>query len=107
LLANAHRKQAISNKSFGFDNAYTRPLLSSASMSHVSPAFAPVFGNCIKLLRKVLYTESGQPFLVAGSGTLGWDAVAANLIEKDEKAVSRNSCSFGLDLADCQARLWL
>jgi alanine-glyoxylate transaminase/serine-glyoxylate transaminase/serine-pyruvate transaminase len=68
-----------------------------ASMSHVSPAFAPVFGNCIKLLRKVLYTESGQPFLVAGSGTLGWDAVAANLIEKDEKAVSRCSCSFDLD----------
>jgi len=66
-------------------------------MSHVSPAFAPVFGNCIKLLRKVLYTESGQPFLVAGSGTLGWDAVAANLIEKDEKAVSRCSCSFDLD----------
>jgi len=58
-------------------------------MSHVSPAFAPVFGNCIKLLRKVLYTTDGQPFLVAGSGTLGWDAVAANLIEKDEKAVSK------------------
>jgi alanine-glyoxylate transaminase/serine-glyoxylate transaminase/serine-pyruvate transaminase len=57
-------------------------------MSHVSPAFAPVFGNCIKLLRKVLYTTDGQPFLVAGSGTLGWDAVAANLIEKDEKAVN-------------------
>lgn len=60
-------------------------------MSHVSPAFAPVFGNCIKLLRKVLYTESGQPFLVAGSGTLGWDAVAANLVENGEKAVSPGS----------------
>jgi aspartate aminotransferase-like enzyme len=79
----------------------------SASMSHVSPAFAPVFGNCIKLLRKVLYTKSGQPFLVAGSGTLGWDAVAANLIEKDEKAVSRNLVLLRLRiLAYNQARLW-
>lgn len=26
--------------------------------------------------------------MVAGSGTLGWDAVAANLVEKGEKAVS-------------------
>ena len=63
-------------------------MLLLASMSHVSPAFAPVFGNCVKLLRKVLYTTDGQPFLVAGSGTLGWDAVGANLIEKGDKAVS-------------------
>jgi aspartate aminotransferase-like enzyme len=62
--------------------------ISPASMSHVSPAFAPVFGNCVRLLRKVLYTTDGQPFLVAGSGTLGWDAVGANLIEKGDKAVS-------------------
>lgn len=63
------------------------PLISLASMSHVSPSFAPVFGNCIRLLRQVLYTTDGQPFLVAGSGTLGWDAVGANLVEKGDKAV--------------------
>ena len=48
------------------------------SMSHVSPAFAPVFGDCLRYLRKLLYTEKGQPFIIAGSGTLGWDLVAAN-----------------------------
>lgn len=42
------------------------------SMSHVSPAFAPVFGNCLRALRKVVYTETAQPFIIAGSGTLGW-----------------------------------
>lgn len=30
--------------------------------------------------RSVLYTTKGQPFLIAGSGTLGWDQVAANLV---------------------------
>lgn len=42
------------------------------SMSHVSPAFAPVFGYCLKALRKVVYTQTAQPFIIAGSGTLGW-----------------------------------
>jgi hypothetical protein len=43
-----------------------------------------------RIYSQVLYTKDGQPFLVAGSGTLGWDAVAANLIEPGEKAVSRS-----------------
>ncbi|GAA5827464.1 hypothetical protein JCM11251_003822 [Rhodosporidiobolus azoricus] len=71
------------------------------SMSHVSPAFAPVFGNCLRMLRKVLYTESAQPFIISGSGTLGWDLVAANLIERDEKALVLNTGYFGDSFADC------
>ncbi|BGP49457.1 hypothetical protein JCM10450v2_005348 [Rhodotorula kratochvilovae] len=71
------------------------------SMSHVSPAFAPVFGNCLRLLRKLLYSESAQPFIIAGSGTLGWDLVAANLIERDEKALVLNTGYFGDSFADC------
>lgn len=71
------------------------------AMSHVSPSFAPVFGNCIRMLRDVLLTKQGQPFLVAGSGTLGWDAVAANLVEHGEKALVCNSGYFGDAFADC------
>ncbi|KAK4704289.1 hypothetical protein P7C70_g1928, partial [Phenoliferia sp. Uapishka_3] len=71
------------------------------SMSHVSPAFAPVFGYCLRALRKVLYTETAQPFIIAGSGTLGWDLVAANLIESGEKALVLNSGYFGDAFADC------
>lgn len=55
----------------------------------MSPAFVPVFGDCIRMLRKVLYAEkTGQPFLIAGSGTMGWDAAGANLIEAGDNAVS-------------------
>ncbi|KAI5478127.1 alanine-glyoxylate transaminase / serine-glyoxylate transaminase / serine-pyruvate transaminase [Pseudohyphozyma bogoriensis] len=71
------------------------------SMSHVSPAFAPVFGNVLRLLRKVVYTEKGQPFVIGGSGTLGWDLVAANLIEQGQKALVLNSGYFGSAFADC------
>lgn len=34
--------------------------------------------------REILFTRDGQPFLIAGSGTLGWDQVGANLVEPGE-----------------------
>ena len=45
------------------------------SMAHTSPEFIPVFGDCLRMIRDVLYTEDAQPFLISGSGTLGWDQV--------------------------------
>ncbi|CDZ97615.1 plp-dependent transferase [Phaffia rhodozyma] len=71
------------------------------SMSHVSPAFAPVFGDCIRMTREVVFTKDAQPFLIAGSGTLGWDLVAANLVEQGEDVLVLNSGYFGDSFADC------
>lgn len=41
------------------------------------------------MLKQVLYAEKegSQSMLIAGSGTMGWDAVGANLIEKGDEAV--------------------
>ena len=39
------------------------------AMSHVSPDFIPVFGDCIRMLREVLFAPTAQPVLTAGSGT--------------------------------------
>lgn len=63
--------------------------------SHVSPAFVPVFGDCLRMLRKVVYAEKegNQAMLISGSGTMGWDAVGANLIEPGEQAVSQLSAT--------------
>ncbi|KIR25189.1 alanine-glyoxylate transaminase/serine-glyoxylate transaminase/serine-pyruvate transaminase [Cryptococcus deuterogattii 99/473] len=72
--------------------------------AHTSPAFIPVFGEALSLLRDVLLStkESGsQPLLIAGSGTLGWDAVAANLIEQGEEAVVLNTGYFSDSFAEC------
>ncbi|KAF8582723.1 PLP-dependent transferase [Ramaria rubella] len=73
------------------------------SMSHVSPEFIPVFGDCIRMVRQVLCTTKGQPFLISGSGTLGWDQVAANLVGKSwpgESALVLHSGYFGDSFAD-------
>ncbi len=42
------------------------------------------------MLKDVLYAqkEGNQGILIAGSGTMGWDAVAANLVEAGEDVVS-------------------
>jgi len=71
------------------------------SMSHTSPNFIKVFGDCIRMIRTVLYSPNSQPFLIAGSGTLGWDQVASNLVQPGENVLVLNSGYFGDSFADC------
>ncbi|KAF8630748.1 hypothetical protein AX17_005343 [Amanita inopinata Kibby_2008] len=71
------------------------------SMAHTSPDFIPVFGDCIRMTRDVLFTKSAQPFLISGSGTLGWDQVASNLIEPGENALVLHTGYFGDSFAEC------
>ncbi|BEI85535.1 hypothetical protein CcaverHIS002_0509360 [Cutaneotrichosporon cavernicola] len=74
----------------------------SPSVSHVSPAFISIFGDCLRMLRTILYAEkTGQPFMIAGSGTLGWDQTAANLVEPGEEVVVLNHGYFGDSFAEC------
>jgi len=53
------------------------------------------------MIQKVLYTTSAQPFIVAGSGTLGWDMVSSNLVEPGENVLVLHSGYFGDSFADC------
>jgi len=71
------------------------------SNSHVAPDFVPVFGDCIRMTRKVLFTTEGQPFLIAGSGTLGWDQIAANVVQPGDNALVLNTGYFGDSFAEC------
>jgi alanine-glyoxylate transaminase/serine-glyoxylate transaminase/serine-pyruvate transaminase len=68
--------------------------MSTPATSHVDPLFVPIFGESIELLRKVLLTKDAQPFVVAGSGTLGWDMMV-NLIERDDEVLVVNTGYFG------------
>jgi len=70
-------------------------------LAHTGADFIPIFGDCLRMMRDVLYTKEGQPFLVAGSGTLGWDMVASNLVEAGEPVLVLNTGYFGDSFADC------
>jgi alanine-glyoxylate transaminase/serine-glyoxylate transaminase/serine-pyruvate transaminase len=62
--------------------------------SHVAPDFIHVFGQALERLREVFLCPDGQPFVVAGSGTLAMDMPAANLIEPGDKALVVNTGYF-------------
>ena len=63
--------------------------------SHVAPDFIEAFGQALARMREVFMSPSGQPFVIAGSGTLAMDIAAANLIEPGDKALVVNTGYFG------------
>ncbi|CAK7567810.1 MAG: hypothetical protein SEPTF4163_005779 [Sporothrix epigloea] len=84
-----------------FDDAVLQSM-SHYSESHVGPAFVSVFGDVLSNLRKLFQSTdtSAQPFVISGSGTLGWDLVGANLIESGEAALVLGTGYFSDGFAD-------
>lgn len=71
-----------------------------ATTSHVAPDFIEVFGNSLELMREVWKSPKGQPFIVAGTGTLAMDMAAANLIEAGDNVLVISSGYFGKRFRD-------
>ena len=65
-----------------------------STTSHVAANFIDVFGQALEDLRKVFLSPSGQPFILAGSGTLAMDMAAANLVEPGDVALVVNTGYF-------------
>lgn len=78
-------------------------LTRTCSESHVGPGFVATFGETLSMLRKLFQTSdpAAQPFIISGSGTLGWDIVASNLIEAGEDVLVLSSGYFSDGFADC------
>jgi len=76
-----------------FDPAVLRAM-SRPTLSHMSTEFAAIFGEAFHILRDVLLSRTGQPFVMAGSGTLAMDMAAANLIEPGDKALALSTGYF-------------
>jgi alanine-glyoxylate transaminase/serine-glyoxylate transaminase/serine-pyruvate transaminase len=75
-------------------------------MSHVSAEFVPVLGDCIRMIRRVLlavqdyklftvihrdvlFTKDAQPFIISGSGTLGWDQARSGILGRVDSVLTR------------------
>jgi alanine-glyoxylate transaminase/serine-glyoxylate transaminase/serine-pyruvate transaminase len=63
--------------------------------SHVGSDFIEIFGQALERMREVFLSSDGQPFVMAGSGTLAMDLAGANLIEPGDKALVVNTGYFG------------
>lgn len=79
--------------------------MSHPAVPHTSPAFIKIFQESLQLLRKLFISTSpsAQPFILAGSGTIGWDVVGANLIEAGDNALVLNTGYFSDSFADALA----
>jgi len=76
-----------------FDPAVMR-VMGEATTSHVAPDFIDAFGQALEQMRRVWFSSDGQPFIVAGSGTLAMDMSVANLVEPGDRALVINTGYF-------------
>lgn len=77
-----------------FDPAVMRAM-GSPTTSHIAPNFIEEFGQALERMRTVFLCAKGQPFVVAGSGTLAMDLAGANLTEPGDAALVVNTGYFG------------
>jgi alanine-glyoxylate transaminase/serine-glyoxylate transaminase/serine-pyruvate transaminase len=74
------------------------------TLSHVAPAFIQSFGRALEMMREVWLAPSGQPFIVAGSGTLAMDMAGTNLIETGDNVLVVSTGYFGERYAELLKR---
>ncbi len=55
--------------------------------SHLAAEFIEAFGQALQDLRRVFESPSGQPLVLAGSGTLAMDCAGANMVEPRDRAL--------------------
>ncbi|HYN90205.1 MAG TPA: alanine--glyoxylate aminotransferase family protein [Ardenticatenaceae bacterium] len=68
--------------------------MADKTASHVSPEFVEIFGRALDRMRQVWLAPDGQPFVVAGSGTLAMEMAAANLVQPGDRALVINTGYF-------------
>lgn len=77
--------------------------MATPSQAHTSPEFVKTFQSVLQNLRKLFKSTDpkSQPYVLAGSGTLGWDVMAANLVNKGDKVLVLLTGFFSDSFADC------
>lgn len=78
--------------------------MSIPTTSHVAPDFIESFGSSLELMREVWQSPSGQPFIIAGTGTLAMDLAGSNLIEPGDNALVISTGYFGERFAELLKR---
>lgn len=76
--------------------------VSRKATSHLDPDFIQTFQKVFHQLRDLFHADQSiQPFVIAGSGTLGWDMVATNLVQPKEDVLVISTGIFGDWFGDC------
>jgi len=73
--------------------------LSSPTISHVSPIFVAEFKEALSNLKKIVFCKDGEPFIVAGTGTLAMEMALLNSVDKGGKILVLSQGYFGQRMA--------
>jgi alanine-glyoxylate transaminase/serine-glyoxylate transaminase/serine-pyruvate transaminase len=68
--------------------------LARPQLGHMDPVFGATFGRVLARLRVVVGAPDAQPFVLSGSGTMGLEMAAANVVEAGDRAVVVNTGFF-------------
>jgi alanine-glyoxylate transaminase / serine-glyoxylate transaminase / serine-pyruvate transaminase len=77
--------------------------LARPTVSHVSPAFVETFRGALRDFRTLCRSEAGQPFIVAGGGTLAMEIALVNTVRPGERLLVVSQGYFGDRFAECAA----
>ncbi|HEY4689413.1 MAG TPA: alanine--glyoxylate aminotransferase family protein [Anaerolineae bacterium] len=78
--------------------------LAQPPLGHTSLAFLEIFGECLDALSQVFRAPDGQPFVIAGSGTLAMEMAVANVIEPGDRAIVVDTGYFARRMVDVLMR---
>lgn len=77
--------------------------MSTPSQAHTSPEFVATFQEVLAGLRKLFKSSDpkSQGYVLAGSGTLGWDVASANLVSPGDNVLVLSTGFFSDSFAEC------
>jgi aspartate aminotransferase-like enzyme len=70
-------------------------VLSLPTVSHVSPEFIKDYKEALNNLKKIVFCEQGQPFIIAGAGTLSMEMAVLNVMDKKDNLLVVSQGYFG------------
>ncbi len=73
--------------------------LSLPTISHVSPVLVEEFKEALANLKKIVFCEKGEAFIIAGAGTLAMEMALLNTVKKGEKILVLSQGYFGERMA--------
>lgn len=79
-------------------------VLGEPTVSHISPEMEHDLKEALENLKKIVFSRSGQPFIISGAGTLAMEIALLNITDEKDRVLVISQGYFGQRMAEiCQA----
>jgi alanine-glyoxylate transaminase/serine-glyoxylate transaminase/serine-pyruvate transaminase len=70
-------------------------VLAEPTVSHVSPVLAADMTTALDNLKKIVFSANGEPFIIAGAGTLAMEIALLNVVARSDRVLVLSQGYFG------------